>query len=134
MLKSTSTPLEILHEQKTCLQKKSDALADAIENNFNYLQRNSVALLSDAIAVSTLSSMPPFLRNLAANFLEKKQECNPKSSASRSLIIGIASGLAEVIPLFLKGKKGIIISILVKVFLKISNSKFSKQRSKNMQT
>ena len=92
MRKSKLSPLEILHKQKTRLQKKSKALSDAIEINFNYLQRNSVSLLSDAIARSTLSSMPSFLRNLTANFGGKKQERNTKSSASRSLIIGIAAG------------------------------------------
>ena len=123
MRKSKLTPL---HKQKTCLQKKSDALTHAIEKKFNYLQHNSISLLSDAIATSTLSSMPPFLRNLAAKFSEKKQKSNIKSSVSHSLIIGIATGLADVIPLFFRGKKGIVISILLKAFLKMLNSRFTR--------
>jgi hypothetical protein len=126
MRKSTSTPLEILHKQKVRLQKKSDVLTDAIESNFKHLQHNSFSLLSDAIATSALSSMPPFLRNLAGNFSQKTQESDTKSSTSRSLIIGAATGLADLIPFFLKGKKGIIISILLKTLLKILNAKLSK--------
>jgi tRNA(Phe) wybutosine-synthesizing methylase Tyw3 len=126
MRKSQLTPLETLRKQKTRLQKKSDGLTGAIEKKINYLKHNSISLLS----ASTLSSMAPFLRNLAAKFSEKKQKGNIKSSASRSLAIEIATGLANVIPLFFKGKKGIVISILLKTLLKMLNPKFTRPHQK----
>ena len=110
------TPLEILHKQKIVLQTKSDALAGSIGNHAKYLRQNFVPLFRDSVVESAVSRMPPHLRSIAGNFILKEKKIGTRNlPVHRSKVVqGIAIGIAEIAPFFLKGKKGAFISFLLK--------------------
>jgi len=112
------TPLEVLQRQKADLQMKSNGLSDAIENRFNYLQQNFGVLLRNGMIESTLAKMPPQLQHLASRFFRKEQKTIAPDSPTNSIALGIAAGLAEIVPFFIPGKKGAVFSILLKQILK----------------
>ncbi|MCL1932904.1 MAG: hypothetical protein FWF53_03685 [Candidatus Azobacteroides sp.] len=114
------TPLEILQEQKNDLQAKSDQLSYRIENHATYLQRNFVPLLRDNMVESAISKMPPHLRSLFGNFLLNKEKKSAEgNSAGFKFAKGIAFGVAEIAPFFLKGKKGAFLAFLLKQIVKL---------------
>jgi len=111
------TPLEILQKQKKDLQAKSDELSDSIENRVKYMQQNFAPLLRHSVMVSAVSKMPPHLRNLTGDLLHKEKKTNAMDSSGHTFnkfTKGIALGAAEIAPFFLKGKKGMLISFLLK--------------------
>jgi len=108
------TPLEILQKQKNSLQAKSGELASSIENRARYVQQNFVPLLRNSVVESAVSKMPPQLRNLTENLLLKENKINAQGSPVRNVAQGIAIGIAEIVPFFLKGKRGAFISILLR--------------------
>ena len=112
------TPLEILQKQKVDLRTKSDELAIAIEGRTKYLQQNFVPLLRDNAIESVVSKLPPYLRNLSGSFLQKEKKTDTKDSHALEVALGIAVGIAEIVPFFLKGKKGAFLSILLKQGMK----------------
>jgi hypothetical protein len=113
------TPLEILHRQKADLQIKANELAVEIENKAKYLQQNFVPLLSNTLIVSVVSKMPPQLQNIAGNFLQKENKAGRRNSSALRVAQGIVAGVSTVAPFFLKGKKGVIISMALKQILKL---------------
>ena len=121
------TPLEILQKQKSDLQAKSDELSGKIENNIKYLQQNFSPLLRDSLVESAVSKLPPKLQNLAGNIFNIEQKAatqNAKNSTTSNFILGAATGITEIAPLFLRGKKGVFLSILLKkVFKLVSKSR-----------
>ena len=92
------SPLEILQKQKNDLQVKSDELSGKIESNVNYLQKNFVPLLRDNVVESAISKTP------------------------HKLIPGIVTGIASMVPLFVKGRKGVILSFVLKQIVKLTLS------------
>jgi hypothetical protein len=112
------TPLEILHKQKADLQKRSDDLTESIENHAKYLQENFVPLLRDSVVESAVSKLPAHLQNLAGSFLQREQQTDTQNSTALKVVLGIAAGIAGIIPFFLKGKRGAILSILLKQIIK----------------
>ena len=117
------TPLEILQEQKKGLQAKSDELSGAIENHVKYMQQNFVPLLRDSVMESAISKLPSNLRNLAGNFFQKEHKTdtqNTQNSIVSNFILGISTGIAEFIPLFVRGKRGMLLSILLKHIIKLA--------------
>ncbi|MCC8146781.1 MAG: hypothetical protein LIO93_10180, partial [Bacteroidales bacterium] len=101
---------DILKRRKTRLQVKSDALTDILEENFNYLQNNAVSLISDSVVDSFISKLPPFVQTLLGKG-EKDTMCGCSSSSKFS---GFASGALDILPLFMKGGKGIVVAFLIK--------------------
>jgi len=112
------TPLELLRKQKAGLQAKSDELSGAIENRARYVQQNLVPLLRNSIVESAVSKMSPQLRNFAGGFFLKEKQNNTHDSSLRKVTQGIIIGITELAPFFLKGKKGAIISVLLKQVVK----------------
>ena len=113
------TPLEILHRQKTELRTKSGELTGAIENNAKYLQRHFGVLFRDSLVDSAVLKLPPQLQNFAGHLLKKEQKINGRQDFSvRKVAQGIIIGVAEMAPFFLKGKKGVALSILLKQIVK----------------
>ena len=108
------TPLEILQKQKTDLQTKSDKLSEVIENHAKYLQQNFVPLLRENLIGSAISKMPLPLRKLTGGLFPKEKKTATKNLHIRGVAQGIAFGIAEIAPFFLKGKKGAFLSILLK--------------------
>jgi hypothetical protein len=117
------TPLEMLQKQKNELQRKSDRLGRTIEKNARYLQDNFGPLLRDNLVESAISKMPTPLQNLTDKLLHKdfsqENKTVTQESPVRKTIQGIAVGISEIVPFFLKGKKGVIISMALKQILKL---------------
>ncbi|GHT74090.1 hypothetical protein AGMMS50262_06370 [Bacteroidia bacterium] len=90
------TPLEILQRQKLRLQVKSEALADALEGNVEYVQQNFFPLLGDTATSAVMSKMPSFVQNF---------------SGRNSWV----EGFLDIAPLFLKGKTGVAARVLAKL-------------------
>jgi len=113
------TPVEILQKQKAELQAKSNELGEAIENRVRFAQQNFVPLLRNSVVESAISKMPPQLQRFAGNLLLKEKNNNIQDSSSLHKVVqGIAIGIAEITPFFLKGKKGALISVLLKQVIK----------------
>jgi len=112
------TPLEILQKQKIALQIKSDELTVAIENHAQYLQQHLVPLLRDSLVESAVSKMPLQLQNIAGNLFQRERKDGISDSFLPKVIQGITLGIAEIAPFFIKGKKGMFLSILMKQFFK----------------
>jgi len=108
------TPLQLLRKQKISLQAKSDELSGTIENRVRFVQQNFVPLLRNSVMESAVSKMPPQLRNIAGSFFLKEKRNDTQDSFLHKVAQGIITGIAELAPLFLRGKKGTIVSILLK--------------------
>ena len=116
------TPLEMLQKQKSDLQAKSDELSDSIENHVKYMQQNFAPLLRNSVMESAVSKMPPHLRSLTGNILQKEKKTAKRDSSGHTFdkfAKGIAFGIAEIAPFFLKGKKGALLSFLLKQTVKL---------------
>jgi len=112
------TPLELLRKQKAGLQVKSDKLSVTIESRARYIQQNFVPLLRNSIVESAVLKMPPQLRSLVGGFFLKEKQNNTQDSSLRKITQGIIVGITELAPFFLKGKKGAIVSVLLRQVVK----------------
>jgi len=115
------TPLEILQKQKIDLQVKSDALSAGIENHVKYLQQNFVPLLRAGLMEPVISKIPPPLQNLIGLFFPKEKQTLARNTSGHKTFQMIAGGIAEITPFFVKGKKGVILSIILKKISKWIN-------------
>ncbi len=102
------SPLENLRRRKVRLSIKSDALVDALEDNFAYLQENIVPLVSKTAMEAVSSKMPPFVQHLIGRKKEREE-----SFCTSSKFSGIAESAINLIPFFLKGGKGLILTFLL---------------------
>ena len=117
------TPLEILQKQKNDLQVKSVELSVTIENRINYLQQNFAPLLRDSLLESAISKLPLNLQNLAGNFIHKEQKKYTQITHNSTLskfILGIIADIAGIVPLFIRGKKGKFLSIIVRQVIRFA--------------
>ena len=115
------TPLEILQKQKTDLQAKSNELSGTIENRVIYLQQNFAHLLRDSLIESTVSKLPTQLQNLAGSFIHKEQKTDTQVTQNSTLskfALGIVAGIAGIAPLFISGKKGKFLFVIVKQIIR----------------
>lgn len=108
MSSTNLTPIDILRRRKTRLQVKSDALTDILEENFVYLQNNAVSLLTERAVDAFIAKMPPFVQVLF------RKESKEEESSSPFKFMGLATGALDLLPLFLKGGKGIVASFLIR--------------------
>jgi hypothetical protein len=104
------SPAESLQLRKKRLEDQAKSLSDVLESKFDYLQGNFITLLGGSIVDSVVSKMPPFARN----FIRKQENNNSGKSEILSILNGLAIGVMEIAPFFLKGKKGLVISFLLK--------------------
>lgn len=121
------TPLEILQKQKNELQAKSDELSGNVENRIKYIQQNFAPLLRDTVIDTAVSKLPLQVRGIAGSFLKKEQKVQNeqvtdlqtvKSPGLSKLLLGVVSGAVEVAPMIIRRKKVILISLLLKQFIK----------------
>jgi len=129
------TPLEIIRKQKAELRDKSGALAKSIENRTKYVQKHFAPLIRDSVVESAVSKMPTPLRGIAGSLYGKRQKSDvpdidehqgmqdmmdiPLNQGNSDLTIpkliqGAAIGVTEIAPFLLRGKKGMLISFLLK--------------------
>ena len=112
------TPLEILQKQKNDLRTKSSELTVSIENHAKHLQQHFGPLLRDSMIKTAVSKMPSIIQNFTGNILQKEKKEDVSTSYLRIITQGIVVGIVEIAPFFLKGRKGAIISILLKQIAK----------------
>ena len=104
------TPIDVLRRRKVRLQVKSDALTDILEENFVYLQNNAVSLISESAVDTLISKLPPFVQSI----LGKGHKVSLTQGMPLSKFSGFASGALDLLPLFMKGGKGLIATFLIK--------------------
>jgi len=112
------TSLELLQKQKAGLQAKANELSGRIENRARYIRQNFVPLLRNNVVESAVSKLPPQLQSFAGNLFLKEKQNSAQDSSLRRITHGIAVGITELAPFFLRGKKGALISILLKQVVK----------------
>ena len=120
MSSKTLKPIEILQRRKIRLQVKADALTNILEENFVYLQENAVSLVGESTVNILLSKTPSFIQGL---FGRKKDDSTAEIETQSNLlkVNNLVVNVLDVVPFFIRGKKGIIVSLiinLVKKFLK----------------
>ena len=111
-------PIEILQRRKIRLQVKADALTNILEENFVYLQDNTVSLVSESAVNILISKMPPFIQGLFGRkksdlTSEIKTRFNPELNIS-----GLLVNALDIIPFFIKGKKGLLATIIINLIKK----------------
>jgi hypothetical protein len=107
------TPLEVLQKQKIRLQTKSEALADVLEENFDYLHHNIASLLGNSAADAAISKMPPLVQNLLGKRnTEEYEDFEPSQSTNKLAML--ADGALSILPFFMKGPKGFVASFVMK--------------------
>jgi len=106
---SRLTPTEALQLKKKRLKAEAEALSSALENKFDFLQKNFVPIIACSVLDSAVSKMP----SVVQNFIFRQENSNGKKIRMSPILSGIASGVVDIIPLFMKGKKGLIISFLL---------------------
>jgi hypothetical protein len=104
------TPIEVLQKRKIRLSVKADALQAVLEENLEYLQENFGALIRETTTEALIAKMPPFVQNLIGR---------GKNNISSSQYEGIAEGAIGLVPFFLKGGKGFIVSVLLNQLKKL---------------
>ena len=120
MSSKTLKPIEILQRRKIRLQVKTDALTTILEENFVYLQDNAVSLVGESSVNILISKMPPFVQGLLGRKKSDSiDDLEPQSNTVK--INNLVVNALDVIPFFIRGKKGLMASLminLVKKFLK----------------
>jgi hypothetical protein len=118
MKETKLTPLEILQMQKKDLQVRVDELSGTIENRFRYMQKHFAPLLGNSLIETAFTRIPPQLRGLVSHFFQKEHEPDARVLTPHNTALGVVAGIAEIAPFFLKRKKGVFLSILLKLLVK----------------
>ena len=105
-------PIEILQRRKIRLQVKADALTNILEENFVYLQNNAVSLVGESTVNIFMSKMPPFIQGLFGRKRNSAYEAESQSESGLN-INGLVVNALDVIPLFIKGKKSLLASLII---------------------
>jgi hypothetical protein len=103
------TPTEALQLKKKRLEAQAEDLSNVLESKFDYLQKNLILLLGNSVLDTVISKMPPF----AQDFIHKQESNDGKKIWMSSIFSGLASGVMDIAPFLLKGKKGFLISFLL---------------------
>jgi len=114
------SPLEVLQRQKSHLQERSNALTGSLEEDFEYLRRNVVFLLGESAISAVASKMPPFAQGLLlkGRSAKKNSGVSEKSKITATLKL-LTKGAFNILPFFLKGKRGFITAFLLKQVEKV---------------
>lgn len=109
------TPLDILKRRKIRLLVKAEALTDILEENMMYLQDNAVPLVSESAMDTITSKMPPFIQSL----LGKGHKISLSDAVPQAKYSTWIFTLLDFVPMFLKGGKGFIATLLIKQIKKL---------------
>lgn len=88
------TPKEILKREKELLEKKSDILVDSISNTLEYTHNNLGVIVRQTALEAVSPALPSFAQRIFGG--------------------GLAGIAADLLPFFLKGKKGVIAAFILK--------------------
>jgi hypothetical protein len=106
MKTAKTTPLLRLQQQKARLQARSSALQEALTGDLEYLQRHIGPLIGQSLLDVLLAQAPPFLRTLLGR--------GGESSGGQAHGHSWVSGLLNLLPLFVKGRKGWLLRLVVR--------------------
>lgn len=109
--------IERLHIQKIRLKAEADTHLQALDNHWNYLQNNFGSLILDSTFRTIRSKLPPVFSGLFPSPEEKYKDKKTAGSKSSNLAVtaGTLSDMAlDVIPLFFKGRKPVIIAYVLR--------------------
>jgi hypothetical protein len=110
--------LEILQRQKSQLQQRSNALTGRLEEDFEYLRHNIVFLLGEGAVFAVASKMPPFVQGLMKGLIRggsvKEFSGELEKSKITVMLKLLMEGAVNIVPFFLKGKKGFVAAFLLK--------------------
>ena len=110
--------MELLREEKAALKLKSDLLIDSLEYTLEYTKDNMGSIVREAVVEAVLPSLPPFIQQI----IRKKNSCLPaeeyKEEPSLFSLGSIVDVVLDFLPFVLKGKKGLIASVLLKKIFK----------------
>lgn len=107
------TPKELLKREKALLEKKSERLVVSIEDTLEYSRDNIGAIIGQTALESVIPMLPPFVQRIlrGGECTSTKRYREEPTFLSFASLTGI---VAELLPFFLKGKKGIILSYVLK--------------------
>ena len=106
--------MQVLERRKIRLRLKSNELESALEENFIYIQDHAGSLLRDAAITAVVSQLPPWIQKLISKRnKEDKQDESEVFFLAKS--VEIADGALDILPLFFKGKKAVVITFAIKL-------------------
>ncbi|MCL1938710.1 MAG: hypothetical protein FWF52_09985 [Candidatus Azobacteroides sp.] len=109
------TPLEVLQRKKSHLQNQFDVLANVLEADVDYLRCNIGGLLGESAIFAVASKMPPFVQGLIMRGgQEKESSGEPEKFHIMPMLKFLMEGAVNIVPFFMKGKKGIITAFLLR--------------------
>lgn len=125
----TLSALEKLQLKKIRLQAEADQYAGRLDKHVDYLQNNFGMLLTNTVLTAVMSKLPPVVRNLlplsGATAVPEQTRSEPQMEAS--ILSVIADQALDILPLFFKGSKSMIIMMVLK---QVKNLFFRKKQKK----
>ena len=109
------TPIQVLERRKIRLRLKSNELEAALEENFIYVQNHAGSLLRDIATATIVSQLPPWLQALTGQKQKGETQQDESNVSFVAKYAAVADGALDILPLFFKGKKAILISFAVKL-------------------
>ena len=103
------TPTEALQLKKKQLKAEAEVLSDALESKFDFLQKNLVPIIAGSALDAAVSKMPSVVRDC----IFRQENGDGKAVRMSSILSGVVSGALFIAPLFLKGRKGLVVSFLL---------------------
>ncbi|GHS92058.1 hypothetical protein FACS1894174_06000 [Bacteroidia bacterium] len=109
--------IERLHIQKIRLKAEADAHLQALDNHWDYLQNNFGALILGSAFQAVRSKLPPVFSGLFSTPEEKHKD--KKTAGNKSSNLAVTAGTLldmalDVVPLFFKGRKPVIIAYVLR--------------------
>jgi len=109
------TPLEVLQRKKSHLQDQFDAIASVLEKDVEYLRCNMGGLLGESAMFAVASKMPPFVQGLIMRGGQEKESSGEAEKLPVMAMLNLLmEGALNVIPFFVRGKKGMITAFLLR--------------------
>jgi hypothetical protein len=103
------TPMELLREEKEMLEMKSKILVRSLDDTLEYSRENIGSILRQSAMEAILPMVPSFIRTMI-----KRNNCREENRVSQGSVSFLADTLLELLPLVLRGKKGIIAAFILK--------------------
>lgn len=113
------TPMELLKARKKLLEIKAEQTTQSLLNTLEYGQNHVGSMLTATLVESVTPILPPFAQRLISGG-SKPTKKNRANASTKSDTLGLISdGVLELMPLILKGSKGLIASFLLKKLKKM---------------
>lgn len=112
------SPVELIRNEKKRLNRESDRLVHSVEVRIKYGRENMTSILGASLLETIYPKLPPFVQRLITGCVSEKPvrkgEESPAPGLGLNLLGLIPDALLDILPLFVKGRKGIIVTYLLK--------------------